>query len=348
MTAMPTGGSEGPAPSAWHAGEQALQARAGVRERMAAVGEVVVRDHMPDQHRELFEKLPTLLLGALDAQGQPWATMLAGPPGFVHTPHAQRMDIAAAIDPADPADPVDPVDPVMAALAAHGTGAPVGVLGLEPHTRRRNRMNGHVVRWGAQQGLSITVAQSFGNCPKYIQARAPGLRAAVTPPQPAQPLGPSLDVAALALIARSDTLFIASASAAQPGSAQSEGVDVSHRGGEPGFVQAEATGHGVVLRLPDYPGNQFFNTLGNLAQHPLAGLLVVDYEGGGLLHIAARAELLWDDAARAPWPGAQRVLQLTVLRALWRPGVLPWRWTPPVAAPQFSALRRPGAAAPPG
>lgn len=329
-TAATSSRSEEAPASAWHAGEQALQARVGVRERMAAVGEVVVRDHMPDQHRELFEKLPTLLLGALDASGQPWATMLAGPQGFVHTPYAQRMDVAAAIDAADP---------VMGALAAHGTGAPVGVLGLEPHTRRRNRMNGHVARWGAQQGLSITVAQSFGNCPKYIQARAPGLRAAVTPPQPVQPLGASLDAAALALIAHSDTLFIASASAARPGVQRGEGVDISHRGGEPGFVQVVRTEAGVVLSLPDYPGNQFFNTLGNLALHPLAGLLVVDYEEGGLLHIAAQAEVLWDRAARAAWPGAQRVLRLTVLRALWRPQVLPWRWTPAVSAPQFRVMR---------
>ncbi len=311
---------------AFHAGEQALQARVGLRDRMAAIGPLVLRDHMPDQHRELFENLPTLLLGALDNQGQPWATMLAGPPGFVHTPHARQMDIAIAPDAADPA------------LSRLSPGAPVGVLGLEPPTRRRNRMNGVVAQFG-DQGLSIAVVQSFGNCPKYIQAREPGLRTAVTPPGPVQALGPALDAQALARVQQADTLFIASASAAQPGGAQSEGVDVSHRGGEPGFVHAEPTPHGVVLRLPDYPGNQFFNTLGNLALHPLAGLLVVDYEDGGLLHIAARAELLWDGAARAPWPGAQRVLQLTVLQALWRPGVLPWRWTPPVAAPQFKALR---------
>ena len=311
---------------AFHAGEQALQARVGLRDRMAAIGPLVLRDHMPDQHRELFENLPTLLLGALDNQGQPWATMLAGPPGFVHTPHARQMDIAIAPNAADPA------------LSRLSPGAPVGVLGLEPPTRRRNRMNGEVAHFG-EQGLSIAVVQSFGNCPKYIQAREPGLRTAVTPPGPVQALGPALDAQALARVQQADTLFIASASAAQPGGAQSEGVDVSHRGGEPGFVHAEPTPHGVVLRLPDYPGNQFFNTLGNLALHPLAGLLVVDYEDGGLLHIAARAELLWDGAARAPWPGAQRVLQLTVLQALWRPGVLPWRWTPPVAAPQFKALR---------
>ncbi len=152
-------------------------------------------------------------------------------------------------------------------------------------------------------------------------------------------LGAGLDEAAIARVQRADTLFIASASAPRPGAGHSEGVDVSHRGGEPGFVQVARTEAGVVLSLPDYPGNQFFNTLGNLTLHPLAGLLVVDYEEGGLLHIAAQAEVLWDRAARAAWPGAQRVLRLTVLRALWRPQVLPWRWTPAVSAPQFRVMR---------
>lgn len=313
-------------PAGFHVGEQALQQRVGVRERMAAVGPVVLRDHMPDQHRELFEKLPTLLLGALDDQGQPWATMVAGPPGFVQTPDAHAMQMAVAPDAADP---------VLAQLAP---GAPVGVLGLEPHTRRRNRMNGRVVSFGAQ-GLAVGVVQSFGNCPKYIQARAPGLRAVVTPAAPAQVLGAGLDAAALALIVRSDTLFIASASAAHPGARRNEGVDVSHRGGEPGFVHAETTANGLVLTLPDYPGNLFFNTLGNLALHPQAGLLWVDYEDGGLLHVAARAELLWDEASRARWPGAQRVLRLQVLGGVWRANAMPWRWTAAEPAPQFSAMR---------
>lgn len=313
---------------AFHPGEQALQARVGVRERMAAVGAMVMRDHMPDQHRELFEKLPTLLLGALDAEGQPWATQLAGPPGFAHTPDAQHMLIATAPNAADP---------VLARLMP---GAAVGVLGLQPHTRRRNRMNGRVTGFG-EHGLAVQVVQSFGNCPKYIQAREPGLRPVVAAPGAVQPLGADLDAASIARVRSADTLFIATTSAPQPGAARSDGVDVSHRGGEPGFVHVAQTDRGVVLSLPDYPGNQFFNTLGNLALHPLAGLLVVDYDEGGLLHIAAQAEvLLWDDAARAPWPGAQRVLRLTVKRAVWRPQVLPWRWTPPVPAPQFRVMRQ--------
>lgn len=309
---------------AFHAGEQALQARAGVRERMAAAGPMLLRDHMPDQHRELFEKLPTLLAGALDEAGQPWATMVAGAPGFVRTPDMQRMLVDVQPDAADP---------VLAHLTA---GAPVGLLGLEPHTRRRNRLNGRVAAFGAQ-GLAIDVVQSFGNCPKYIQAREP--YAQPHPPSPPQALGPGLDAAAMELLASSDTVFIASASAALPGQARSDGVDVSHRGGEPGFVRVEHTGQGLVLTMPDYPGNQFFNTLGNLAQYPLAGLLCVDYAGGGLLHIAAEAQVLWDAAACAPWPGALRALRLTVRAGRWRAHALPWRWTEPVAAPQFRVMR---------
>ncbi|QPF75916.1 flavin-nucleotide-binding protein [Roseateles sp. DAIF2] len=321
---------------AFHAGEQALQARIGVRERMAEVGRIVFRDHMPDQHRELFDKLPTLLLGALDpASGQPWATMLGGPPGFVHTPDARSMHVAAA---------PDAEDPVLSRLAI---GAAVGVLGLEPHTRRRNRMNGRLRGRLAAGGLDIELQQSFGNCPKYIQARRPEPIDHQGPRTAAQVLGPGLDAAARALIAASDSVFIASAAAprAAAGPARWQGVDVSHRGGEPGFVRIveEEKGGALQLLLPDYPGNQFFNTLGNLQLHPRAGLLFVDYQQGGLLHLSASTELLWPGDPGAdfgPWPGALRLLRLRVSGGLWRAGVLPWRWSAAQPAPQFEAMRR--------
>ena len=311
--------------AAFHAGEQALQARAGVQAQLAQIGPRVMRDHMPDQHREFFGLLPFVVVGSVDAQGQPWASVLAGAPGFMRSPDPRHLHVRAQ---------AMPHDPLQRTLQE---GAALGLLGIQPHTRRRNRMNGtaHL----RDDGFVVEVGQSFGNCPKYIQAREPGLRAALVAPGSVQWLGAGLDEAAIARVQRADTLFIASASAPRPGAGHSEGVDVSHRGGEPGFVQVAHTPGGVVLSLPDYPGNQFFNTLGNLALHPLAGLLVVDYEEGGLLHIAAQAEVLWDSAARAAWPGAQRVLRLTVLRAQWRPQVLPWRWTPPVSAPQFRVMR---------
>ncbi len=313
----------------FHAGEQALQERVGVRERLERGAASFMRDYMPDQHRELFHKLPTLLLGALDAQGQPWATMLGGAPGFVSTPDARQMRIELGRR----GD-----DPVLQQLQS---GAAIGVLGLEPHTRRRNRMNG-VIASIDEHGLSIEVRQSFGNCPKYIQAREPLSFHAPTDQARTLALGPGLDATALALIGRSDTLFIASTSGARPGMDGGEGVDVSHRGGEPGFVQIEPSDGATVLTLPDYPGNQFFNTLGNLNAHPLAGLLFVDYASGDLLHLAARAEILWpQDAPFAfhRWPGAQRLLRLRVSAGLRRPAALPSRWSEALPAPQFQALR---------
>lgn len=313
----------------FHAGELALQERAGARERIEAVGRQLIRDHMPEQHRELFDKLPTLLVATLDDAGQPWPTLLAGSAGFVQTPDARTMRIGAT-----PAED----DPARAGLRS---GAAVGVLGLEPHTRRRNRMNGVVGAVDAE-GWSVGVVQSFGNCPKYIQGRRPEPRPAHRP-GPARRESERLSDEARALIARSDTLFIASSSAAHIAEAGrgGAGVDVSHRGGPPGFVAVERGapgGSGDRLTLPDYAGNSLFNTLGNLLQWPRAGLLFVDWQEGHVLQLAAAAQIRHDPAPRAAFPGAQRLLQLEVQYGWWRPHALPLAWSAAEPAPQFAAL----------
>jgi len=313
--------------SPFHVGEQTLQSHAGVRERLEAVGHVVLRDHMPDQHRELFGKLPTLFVAAQDDDGQPWATMLHGPAGFVTTPDARTLRIAGRL--------VDD-DPVTPWLVG---GASVGLLGLEPHTRRRNRANGRV-RAVTPDAVEVAVQQSFGNCPKYIHAREPEIVA-----QPARPLaqrlGPALNEASLGLLRRADTLFIASASGARAASLDdtdsSQGVDVSHRGGRPGFLHVDSAARAAVrLTMPDYTGNFFFNTLGNLLAWPKAGLLVPDYTDGSLLHLAADASIELDGDALRQFPGALRLLRLDVRAAWWREGALPLRWSTPVAPPQFA------------
>ena len=313
--------------AAFHAGEVALQRLAGVDQRLDAIGRTVIRDHMPDQHRELFEKLPTLLLGAIDEEGQPWATMLAGAPGFVRTPDARTLH-ASALPAAD-----DPVAPLLA------EGAPVGLLGLEPHTRRRNRMNGRVTRVDATDGLTVGVLQSFGNCPKYIQAREPEWVARAAPV--AQAFGPALPAAARALVARADTLFIASASGAQVGHGRAEGVDVSHRGGWPGFVKLDDEAAGsTLLTIPDYTGNFFFNTLGNLARWPRAGLLFIDPDSGDMLQLAAQTRLVLEGEGIAAHPGAQRLVQARVLGGFWRPAALPLRWSAADYSPHLAPMAR--------
>ncbi|HEY9063343.1 MAG TPA: pyridoxamine 5'-phosphate oxidase family protein [Burkholderiaceae bacterium] len=313
----------------FHAGEIALQRRAGVHERLAEIGDRVIRDLMPEQHRELFRKLPTVIVGSIDAQRRPWASMLIGAPGFIHDPDAYRLRIAARPGYGD-------------LLGEHlAPGASIALLGLEPQTRRRNRMNGRVTSLD-EHGFEVGVEQSFGNCPQYIQARTPTWTddpAGYTQLRPVERGGAHLSDAAKALIRAADTFFIASAAAPNDDirTPRNAGVDVSHRGGRPGFVRIDDTPHGSVLTVPDFRGNFFFNTLGNIVAHPHAGLLFVDYDSGGLLQLGGRALVIEGGNEVRLFEGAQRLLRIAVERSVWSPGALPLRWSAPEVAPQLAA-----------
>jgi predicted pyridoxine 5'-phosphate oxidase superfamily flavin-nucleotide-binding protein len=289
--------------SPFHAGEQALQARAGVRARMEEIGSHVIRSAMPLQHREFFALLPFIVVGAVDLRRQLQATLLAGPhAGFVQSPNPTHLAVGA-LPPPD--------DPLAAALQP---GSAVGLLGIELPTRRRNRANGSVAARD-EQGFLVHVTQSFGNCPKYIQQR----RMVAAPRHAATALvrqADRLDDRAAALVQQADTFFIASHAP--------QGSDVSHRGGLPGFVQVSDGGR--MLAWPDYVGNSFFNTLGNLAVNGEAALVFADFGSGDLLHVNGRAEILWDGPQLQATPGAQRLLRLQVQQVVHRPAVLPWRW----------------------
>ncbi|MGJ7511751.1 flavin-nucleotide-binding protein [Variovorax sp. GT1P44] len=309
--------------SPWHEGELAMQSLAGVRERMAMIGPRVIRDYMPDQHRLFFAQLPFLVAGGLDATNQPWASVLAAPPGFAHSPDEHYL----RIDARPPAE-----DPFAAALRP---GAPIGLLGIEPQTGRRNRMNG-VIDQDDARGFSVEVQQSFGNCPKYIQAREPVFVGAVQATSSAR-RSDRLDDAARRMVSNADTFFIATAHPAAGDAATAHGVDVSHRGGRPGFVRV--TGDGT-LTVPDFVGNSFFATLGNIAVYPRAGLLFIDFETGDLLQLAVTAETIWDGPEVAAFAGAERLLRMQVVSAIHRPAALPLRWSPAELSPFLLATGR--------
>lgn len=295
-----------PSPSPWHAGEVALQASLGMAGRMAEIGPHVLRDHLIEQHRLFYPQLPVLILGAVDPEGDPWATMLAGQPGFLSVPDAATLHVAAPRDGTDPAD---------RGLEA---GDAVGLLGLEWPTRRRNRLNGRIRRAPGDEGFAVAVEQSFGNCPRYITPHGMAFAEGAAP-APAAEL-PRLDPAALAMIRGADTAFVASY-VGEAGPARQ--VDVSHRGGRPGFIRAEADG---ALTIPDYAGNMFFNTLGNILVTRRAGLLFVDGATGTLLQVSGAAEILPDGPDLAWFEGAQRLWRVTPRRIVRRAGALPLRW----------------------
>lgn len=290
--------------SPWHPGEKALQEIVSVSERMEVIGQKVIRPYMPDQHREFYQQLPFMVVGAVDAQQRPWATLLEGLEGFVTSPDPQQLLLAAQPDEQDP--------------AAEGlqTGLAIGLLGIELHTRRRNRING-VIQQASPDGLAVAVEHSYGNCPKYIQART-------FERSPQKNHGERQDFTALntrttELIRAADTFFIASYF---DHDAHNRSVDVSHRGGRAGFVKVE----GNRLTIPDYAGNLFFNTLGNLQANPVAGLMFVDFVSGDILQLTGRTELMLDSPMIHAFEGAERLWAFDVEQVVLRPAATSLRW----------------------
>ncbi len=296
---------------AFHEGECAAQGRIGVREKMSRVGQHVIRDFMTGQHREFFAHLPFVIVGTVDAEGQPWASVLANPPGFIQSPTPRELSLHTR--------PLT-ADPLAETLIL---GAPIGLLGIEPHNRRRNRMNG-IIEHITPHEFRIRVSQSFGNCPKYINARKAVYVPCGADAQATYCIGLG-DDAIRRLIQRADTFLIATAYPADKRdvTAPSHGVDVSHRGGKPGFVRVDDD---ATLTVPDYAGNQFFNTIGNLLVNPRAGLLFIDFATGDLLYLATEVEIVWDGEQIKTFEGAQRLLRFQVSAVRYVKSALPLRW----------------------
>ncbi len=286
-----------------------------MRDSVERGGRRMIGDFMPAQHREFFEQLPFLVLGSLDRSGRPWASLLSGDPGFVTSPHARSLVIGST--------PV-PGDPLRENLRPD---APLAVLGIELATRRRNRANGRVV-WCSARGFELFVEQAFGNCKRYIRERSRG-EARIVPAAAPEPVSGAsrLTARALALLGGCDTAFLATASA-DPARGGREGADVSHRGGPPGFLQVDASGERSRITLPDYAGNNMFNSLGNIEVNPRAGLLACDFASGDLLSLTGSARVLWDAPDRARFPGADRVLQLELEAYVLLSAALPNVWKP--------------------
>jgi ferredoxin-NADP reductase/predicted pyridoxine 5'-phosphate oxidase superfamily flavin-nucleotide-binding protein len=298
-----------PSPSPFHRGEQTVQQRLGVREQMERFGSRVIRDYMPDQHREFYRLLPFIFVGHADKGGWPWASILFNQPGFITSSDAKTLDINALPVTGDPlADALHP-------------GTRLGLLGIELPTRRRNRLAGHIAE-RADDGIRLTVDQAFGNCPQYIQTRE--LERVDTAAMPRTRVEDivELDSRARALIQQSDTFFVASYVDNGSGEAN-EGADVSHRGGRPGFIRVD---NETTLTIPDYLGNNHFNTFGNFIENSRAGLLFLDFENGHLLTLTGTVEIIWDAPEAEHFEGAQRLWKFHVDHGRWINDALPLRW----------------------
>jgi predicted pyridoxine 5'-phosphate oxidase superfamily flavin-nucleotide-binding protein len=267
----------------FHTGERTVQARAGVDAEARNLGRGI-SDAIPPGAGSFLAAQRLAILAGVDPAGRVWASLVVANPGFITSPDARTLRIAGGLPGADP---------LRAGLARDRA---LGVLVFDPERRRRLRINGRVVDADAD-AIEIRTEEVFGNCPKYIQARtADGdtrhdRAGAATRTD-------VLTAAQRSAIEAADTFFIASAHA-------DAGADASHRGGPPGFVRV--VDH-RTLRIPDYAGNNMFQTLGNIAVDPRVGLLFLSFDTGTTLQLTGQARILW-----APDPkGAERAIEVEI------------------------------------
>ncbi|MGW1765203.1 pyridoxamine 5'-phosphate oxidase family protein [Streptomyces sp. NPDC002073] len=290
----------------YHRGSRTVQDRVGVRDLADHVGRSI-GPGIREVAAAFLGMQPLLVVGAADAPGpggRMWASLLTGPPGFARAVGPDRIAVTGGA----PAG-----DPLAGALAAPGTE--VGTIALDPRTRRRMRLNG--TAQPTARGFAVTARQVFSNCPKYLQKRQP--LAVEEAGAGVVRRGPALTPGQRRTVRAADTFFIATTAP--------DGVDASHRGGNPGFVEVLSP---TELAWPDYAGNAMFLTLGNLEADPRAGLLFPEWETGRTLQLTGRARTEFG-------PDGARTVRFTVEEAVEsaHPGRLLW------STPEYSPANPP-------
>lgn len=297
--------------SKFHPGERAMQAQAG-ETAMADRNSKLLANTVMAGARPFINQQFMAVLGSTDAEGQVWASMVFGRPGFLHTGDGSTITLDL------PEQERDQADPLWANLADRPE---LGMLFIELGSRRRYRVNGALQRLDAR-GMELAVREAFPNCPKHIQRRH--LRRLGEPALPVRAVhGTVLDGVAAGLVARADTAFVASR--------HDGGTDVSHRGGNPGFIELVDN---TTLRIPDYHGNSMFNTLGNFLLDPHAGLCIPDFVHGQLLQLTGAATVHWnqDDPANQTG-GTGRYWEFKIAQWILRDTPQPLAWEYQDASP---------------
>jgi uncharacterized protein len=287
----------------YHDGEITVQTRAGVRQQADKLAAAMQGAILPSLAGFVAVQRMAVM-GTVSRSHAVWASVLTGEAGFLRVLNYQSLRIAAAPVAGDPLAE-NLVSPAHAALIVPDLVA-----------RRRLRLNGqgHIIEPGV---IEIRDAQVYGNCSHYIQARSPiGERQWPAGDDPPIARAAELSLAQQQRIEHADTFFIATDHA-------EAGADVSHRGGNPGFIQILNDRH---LAIPDYSGNNMFNTLGNIVINPHAGLLFIDFDTGQTLQLTGRATIDWDPERAATMAGARRVVDFEVDEALDNPRGFPVRY----------------------
>ncbi|KAF2269619.1 hypothetical protein CC78DRAFT_236132 [Lojkania enalia] len=332
----------------WNAGEAMMQKLLHVPELDNPTSSMLT-----PQASFMLQRAPLLAIGTLDSQNRPWTTLWGGQPGFSQPLGGGIIGTRTLVDSVN--------DPVVQALVGgiekgetvkgdrNGDvgGKMLAGLAIDLMTRKRVKICGRMVAGalgevdvdyedimqkteGAserqdQLQLVYKVEQSLGNCPKYLNQYE--LRPALTNSKLISQSS-TLTAEAKALISSADMFFLSSSTV--------EDMDTNHRGGLLGFARILSD---TEIVYPEYSGNRFYQTLGNLQINPKIGVTFPDYEAGNVLYITGIVEILVLEHAAQLLPGSNLAVKITIDEARFVESGLPFRGTRKMPSPYNPLVR---------
>ncbi len=282
---------------------------------------------MRQQHVDFFAGLSYLPLATLDCDGLPWVSLLvtqseSDPSVGIKISGHNAMDVSAESNAFDPFARSLKQDPMSGRQQRLFAG-----VGVDFRNRRRNQIAAEIRSASVEEtgkiSLQLESDQHLGNCPKYITVRALAheQRAAELVYDCFDSHTTALPDAAKAVVDQASTVFLATKhSGVETATGTKTDMGVNHRGGAPGFtrIYEETDGDGITtyLVLPDYSGNRFYQSLGNIETDPEVGLVFPDFTTGHILYVSGKAENLLGDKAPAIMPRVSLLTRIKVTGAV--------------------------------
>jgi len=291
----------------FHEGEIALQQRFSDVQKVESIGSRMIRDFMLEQHQHFFAQQQQLFASYENELGQVWADVLFGEVGFISVLDEYTLQLS-----------MKDLKQAGELFSNLKIGSRLGLLGIEFDTRRRNRLNVEVCKLDADF-LQLKVLQSFGNCPKYIQKR---LKVSSLQINSKQINITNLTPEVVNILSKADTAFIASRYKDDGKADKHSGFDVSHRGGKSGFMVV----HDEKIWIPDFSGNNFFNSLGNLMLDPNMGLLIMNFEAQSYLQLTGKGRVETKKDSM-PFAGYERAIEFEMNQGVIHEHGIPWHFS---------------------
>ena len=328
-------------PHTLHEGELSVQALRGTPQELTQQIPNYIDSEMPPQHAEFYTRLSYLPIATLDKQGRPWATILVTQSDEnsavgIRLMQQNRLQVIGKTSCHDPF-----VRSLQQTILCHGKEETLFAgVGIDFANRRRNKLAGTIA--GADYdapgtlNLHLESNEHLGNCPKYITVRElePFTRDASLGHDSFAACDSPLPPDCKDIIARTSTVFLATKHTPEKGSKAHSRKDMglNHRGGAPGFVRVyeeskccrgrsrglnanDSDGTKAVttyLVLPDFSGNRFYQSLGNIQSNPLVGLVFPDFETGNVLHLTGEAENLFGSKAESIMPRTNMITRIRI------------------------------------